>query len=318
MIAFVRTIWDELRRSLGEAFSLVRGDGVAGIDVGALTVRVLVSVLVLLLAWLAYGLARRVLAWTLRRTRFPESARGPLFLALRAVVAVLAVGLFARLQLTGEVLPPDVVMATYLVEMFGPLPRAIVVLGVLAAGFSTMEGILVALSSIFANDFLKSVLPERVTQAPDWKDRGVTYARYFLLALLPVTLYFSWQQLVDPSLSVAIFAQNGVYGLFAATFVPILAGIFLQRVSLPWVAAASLTALIVHFGMYYFQIGPYWNNPAVPATFALLASVAVMLVGWVFPGRRQPATAPVSPAADARVSVVAPPSGATASTSSKP
>ena len=240
------------------------------------------------------------------------------FVAATLFFAVLAVGLFARLQLSGEVLPPDVVMATYLVEMFGPLPRAIVVLGVLAAGFSTMEGILVALSSIFANDFLKSVLPERVTQAPDWKDRGVRYARWFLVGLVPVTLYFSWQQLVDPSLSVAIFAQNGVYGLFAATFVPILAGIFLQRVSLPWVAAASLPALIVHFGMYYFQIGPYWNNPAVPATFALLASVAVMLVGWVFPGRRQPATAPVSPAADARVSVVAPPSGAAASTSSKP
>jgi sodium/pantothenate symporter len=232
------------------------------------------------------------------------------FVAATLFFAVLAVGLFARLQLTGEVLPPDVVMATYLVEMFGPLPRAIVVLGVLAAGFSTMEGILVALSSIFANDFLKSVLPPRITQAPDWKDRGVKYARYFLLALLPVTLYFSWQQLIDPSLSVAIFAQNGVYGLFAATFVPILAGIFLQRVSLPWVTAASLTALIVHFGMYYFQIGPYWNNPAVPATFALLASVAVMLVGWVFPGRRKPATAPASPAADVRVSV--------ASTSSKP
>jgi len=90
VIEFVRTVWHELIRSLGEAFSLVRGDGVVGLDLGALTVRVLVSVLVVLLAWLAYGVARRTLSWTLRRTRFPESARGPLFLALRAVVAVLA------------------------------------------------------------------------------------------------------------------------------------------------------------------------------------------------------------------------------------
>lgn len=234
------------------------------------------------------------------------------FVAASLFFAVLAVGLFARLQLTGDVLPPDAVMATYFVEIFGALPRAVVLLGVLAAGFSTMEGILVALSSIFANDFLKSVLPARVTEAPEWKDRGVKYARFFLLALLPVTLYFSWRQLVAPSLSVAIFAQNGVYGLFAATFVPILAGIFVQRVTLPWVAAASLTALFVHFGMYYFQIGPYWNNPAVPAAIAILCSVAVMLIGAAFPSRRPP-PAPVAPPAGERVSIVAPPAGPPAS-----
>ncbi len=90
MTEFVRTVWSELRGSLGESFSLVRGDGVAALDVEALTVRLLVSLLVVLLAWLVYGVARRTLAWTLRRTHFPETARGPLFLALRAVVAVLA------------------------------------------------------------------------------------------------------------------------------------------------------------------------------------------------------------------------------------
>lgn len=198
--------------------------------------------------------------------------------------SVLAVGLFARLAL-GDGLAPDAAMATYFVEVFGPLPRAIVVLGVLAAGFSTIEGILVALSSIFANDVLKSVLPARVTEAPDWKDRGVRYARLFIVALVPVTLLLSWNQMVDPSLSVAIFAQNGVYGLFAATFVPILAGIFVPRVTTPWVAAASVVALAVHFGTYYFQLGPYWNNPAVPATYALLASLAVMAAGALAPGR---------------------------------
>lgn len=90
VIEFLRTIWRELLGSLGESFSLVRGDGVAALDVEALAVRLLVSVLVVLLAWLVYGLARRTLAWTLRRTRFPVTARAPLFLALRAVVTVLA------------------------------------------------------------------------------------------------------------------------------------------------------------------------------------------------------------------------------------
>ena len=45
------------------------------------------------------------------------------------------------------------------------------------------------------------------------------------------------------------------------------------------VAAAALVALLVHFGMYYGQISPYHNNPAVPATCALVISTLVMLVG---------------------------------------
>jgi SSS family solute:Na+ symporter/sodium/pantothenate symporter len=208
--------------------------------------------------------------------------------------AVLAVGLFARLELGGGV-APDAVMATYLVEAFAPLPRAVVVLGVLAAGFSTLEGILVALSSIFANDFLPAVLPARVTEGPGWEARAVVYARRFLVGLIPVTHFLSWEQLVNPSLSVALFAQNGVYGLFAATFVPILAGIFVPSVTRGWVAAASVVALAVHFGTYYFQLGPYWNNPAVPATYALGASLAVMVVGALAPGRRRTAPAPSEP-----------------------
>ncbi len=90
MIDFLRTVWSELLRSLGEAISLVGGDGGPAIDVPALTVRLIVSALVLALAWIAYAVARRGLDWTLRRTRFARDARGPLVLALRSFVLILA------------------------------------------------------------------------------------------------------------------------------------------------------------------------------------------------------------------------------------
>jgi sodium/pantothenate symporter len=210
-------------------------------------------------------------------------------LASSLFFAVLATGLFARLALTGEVLPPDVVMSTYMVEQFSPMLRAVVVLGLLAAGFSTMEGILLALSSIFANDFLRNVLPSARRDPAAWQGRSLRAARVFLVVLAPVTLLLSWRQIVNPSLSVAIFAQNGVYGLFAATFVPILFGIFLPNVARRWVLAASATALLVHFGMYYGEITRYHNNPAVPAALALIASVLVGLGGAALSGgfRRQ-------------------------------
>jgi len=83
---------------------------------------------------------------------------------------------------------------------------------------------------------------------------------------------------VAPSLSVAIFAQNGVYGLFAATFAPVLFGIFSRRATAPLVMTAAVAALVVHFGMYYGGITMYHNNPAVPATFALAVSTAIMAI----------------------------------------
>jgi sodium/pantothenate symporter len=200
--------------------------------------------------------------------------------------AVLVTGLFARLALDGAVLAPDVVMATYMVERFTSFTRAVVVLGLLAAGFSTMEAILVALSSIFANDFLRNLLPSARGDADAWRPRGLRYARLFLVVLAPVTVWLSLDQIRDPSLSVAIFAQNGVYGLFAATFAPVLLGIFTEGVDRRWVFAASATALLVHFGMYYGQVTTYHNNPAVPATFALAASFTVGLIGLAASGGR--------------------------------
>jgi sodium/pantothenate symporter len=40
----------------------------------------------------------------------------------------------------------------------------------------------------------------------------------------------------------------------------------------------ALVALGAHFGMYYGEISPYHNNPAVPAACAITASVVVMAV----------------------------------------
>ncbi|MBR9974343.1 MAG: sodium:solute symporter family protein [Bacteroidetes bacterium] len=196
--------------------------------------------------------------------------------------AVLVTGLFARLALDGEMLKPDVVMATYIVERFAPPLRALIGLGILAAGFSTLEGILIALSSIFANDFLRGVLPARLTERPDWQQRSLRYAKIFLAALAPVTLLLSWEQILHPSLSVALFAQNGVYGLFAATFVPILFGVFSKRTTKGMALASSLVALTVHFGMYYGEITMYHNNPGVTAACALIASLLAMAVMTAF------------------------------------
>ncbi len=193
---------------------------------------------------------------------------------------VLLVGLYARLSL-GADLPPDRVVATYITSSFAPGLRAFIMLGVLAAGFSTLEGVILALSTIFGNDFYGTIARARGMAQERLQGQLLRVGRIFLVALAPITLLLAWRQITAPSLSVAIFAQNGVYGLFAATFAPVLFGIFSKRASAPLAFAAAITALVVHFGMYYGGITHYHNNPAVPATFALVASTLVMGLGSI-------------------------------------
>jgi len=192
--------------------------------------------------------------------------------------AVLLVGLYARLSL-GADLPPDRVVATYITTTFAPGLRAFIMLGVLAAGFSTLEGVILALSTIFGNDFFGSVARARGVASEHLRAQLLQVGRIFLVVLAPITLLLAYRQIVSPSLSVAIFAQNGVYGLFAATFAPVLFGIFSKRSSAVLAFFAATVALVVHFGMYYGGITHYHNNPAVPATCALAISALVMLVG---------------------------------------
>jgi sodium/pantothenate symporter len=192
--------------------------------------------------------------------------------------AVLLVGLYARIELGGN-LPPDRVVATYIATGFTPGLRAFIMLGMLAAGFSTLEGVILALSTIFGNDFYGTIARARGVAANQLNSRLLKVGRIFLIALAPLTLLLAWRQIVAPSLSVAIFAQNGIYGLFAATFAPVLFGIFSKKATASLVFSAAVTALVVHFGMYYGGITHYHNNPAVPAACALVISTLVMAVG---------------------------------------
>jgi len=191
---------------------------------------------------------------------------------------VLLVGLYARVDL-GPAFAPDQVVATYIATSFSPGVTALVMLGLLAAGFSTLEGIILALSTIFANDLWANVARATGMNEQAIRGRLLGVGRIFLVVLAPVTAFLAWRQIVAPSLSVAIFAQNGVYGLFAATFAPVVFGLFTERATARLAATAAITALVVHFGMYYGGITHYHNNPAVPATFALIASTLVMAAG---------------------------------------
>jgi sodium/pantothenate symporter len=210
---------------------------------------------------------------------------------------VVVVGLYARLtfpDLTvgGVPLKMDGIVSAYVVREFPVYIGLVVVLGLISAGLSTLEGLIQALATTLTADLF---VPLAGGHLPDDERRRtrllLAVNRLAIAALAVVSAWLAWNQLVAPKLSVGIFAQNGVYAYFSAAFVPILFGMFLPRARLGAVAAASLTALVVHFSMYYGKLPvpltrATGENPGVAAAVAIFLSVVVG-GAWYLAARRE-------------------------------
>jgi sodium/pantothenate symporter len=179
--------------------------------------------------------------------------------------SVLLAGLWAHLAglpreaitdpATGAILQ-DRIMTVYLAETFSPPALALVTVALLAAGMSTMSAILVALSSIAANDLVpRSRDPRRAS-------------RWILVALGLLVLAIAH----DPPRLLGIFGQLGVYGLVSAAAAPVVLGVLAPALDQRGALAAALVGPTVHFGLYF---GTDIANPAVSATLGILAAATV-------------------------------------------
>ncbi len=215
--------------------------------------------------------------------------------------AVVFTGLYARLSFPGltadgEPLKMDGIIPAYVVKEFPVAVGLIVIMGLLSAGLSTLEGLIQSVSTTITSDIIEPLSGRHLGGSDNQRNRRlVAINKVVIILLAVVSILFSYNQLVNPSLSVGIFAQNGVYAYFSAAFVPVLFGIFLRNAPKAAPVAATLTALLVHFGMYYGRIGSYMQaevrNPAVAATFAILLSLAVGLIVYFLLRSRQKAGA---------------------------
>ncbi|MFO7652929.1 MAG: sodium:solute symporter [Candidatus Krumholzibacteriia bacterium] len=201
--------------------------------------------------------------------------------------AVVFAGLYARLEFPdltvgGVPLAMDGIIPAYVVHEFPVWLGLVVVMGLISAGLSTLEGLVQALTTTITSDLVVPLggrwLPAEGSEA---RDRTLLWiGRAAMVALAVATVALSRQQLVSPRLSVAIFAQNGVYAYFSAAFVPILFGMFLPRTPRAAAVAAALAAVVVHFAMFYGRVRvpgtvATGENPAVAACVAILVAVTV-------------------------------------------
>lgn len=193
---------------------------------------------------------------------------------------VVLTGLYARvlfpdLTHNGEPLKVDGVMSAYVLEQFSPVLGLVVIVGLVSSGLSTLEGLIQSISTTLTNDILAPVVGRHILESV-WVNKLV------IVGLAAVSILISYWQITSPNLSVGIFAQNGVYGYFSAAFVPVLFGTFMKNPNRTAVVVASVTALVVHFGIYYGRITPYMQdtvrNPGISTAIALIASLCVGLV----------------------------------------
>jgi sodium/pantothenate symporter len=199
---------------------------------------------------------------------------------------VVITGLWARLTfpdltLNGTPLKVDQIISAYVVKKFSWFIGLIVVMGLLSAGISTIEGLIQSISTTITSDLIKPLIEKFNKNKNELNDRKyILINRVVIIVIGFVSYLLSYDQLINPKLSVGIFAQNGVYAFFSSAFVPISFGMFFRNIKKHTVIAASVTAIVVHFILYYGQIRiPFTHatgeNPGVAAAMAIVASVIV-------------------------------------------
>jgi sodium/pantothenate symporter len=192
---------------------------------------------------------------------------------------MLMIGFYARLAGL-DVPAQDTVVREYLLHEFGSsvwgeYVLVFIFLTLLAAGMSTLDGILVSMSAMVVNDIVKPFSANA--------DNGLALSRIVLVLVGLVGVVLAW----NPPALIGLFAQKGVYGLAAASIVPVLFGVLVRRHIPLWVVlGAALLGLGVHLGL---TLPGLVQNPAVSASYGILVALCFGLVGlWL---TRRPAGA---------------------------
>ncbi len=210
---------------------------------------------------------------------------------------VVIVGLYARivfpdLTFNGAPLKLDGIVSAYVVHEFPVYIGLIVVLGLISAGISTLEGLIQSVSTSITADIIKPLFGKYYPKDENKNSSAVVLTNRIVIVFIGiVSIFLSYNQIVNPNLSVGIFAQNGVYAYFSAAFVPILFGMFLKDTSKAAVITASVAAIVVHFSFFYGNLKVPFSiatgqNPGVSAAVAITASIITGGIVYFFTRRK--------------------------------
>ncbi len=222
---------------------------------------------------------------------------GVCLLVSLAFTGLLLVGIYARMMgipaekfidpATGA-FRQDLVMTVYILESFSPTMVAVITVALLAAGMSTLDGILVALSSIAGNDLFLGLTRNNVLKdkTPEEQQRLAHRASQVILIAMGVATFVI---ALNPPKLLGIFGQVGVYAIVAASCIPIFFGIVFRKVGKAPRFASAVVGLVVHLGLYAWASwatsnGVSLNEVVAGSTFAFLFDEAMPQLGFMNPG----------------------------------
>lgn len=208
---------------------------------------------------------------------------------------LVSVGFFAHVAVdpnqlidasTGE-FRQDLVMTIYLMNVFPDWTFTVVSIVLLAAAMSTLDGLLVSISTITANDLVINVIDKfsKKKISEEQKMKLALRASHVVLVLIAV-LVFAVN--INPPKLLGIYGQVGVYGLVLAALTPLLVGVLLKNSPIKLVWTASIVAVITHFILYFYgdelfpNLGFTYANPSVTAALAIITVVLpTLIIAWI-------------------------------------
>ena len=171
----------------------------------------------------------------------------------------------------------DLVMTVYLQTVFPDWLFTVISVVLLAAAMSTLDGLLVGISTITANDLVLNILARRKNKMSEEQQMKFAFRTgHVVLILMAILVFFV---ALHPPKLLGIFGQVGVYGLVLAAVPPLLVGVLFREPKIAVVWTMSVVALLVHFGLYFFGEQLFssstlaFANPGLTAAIALLISI---------------------------------------------
>lgn len=174
----------------------------------------------------------------------------------------------------------DLVMTVFLKTVFADWVFTIVSVVLLAAAMSTLDGLLVSMATITANDLVLNVFGSDPSLDPEKRMAMALKISHVVLVVIAVAAFLI--NLHPPRL-LGIFGQVGVYGMTVAAAPPLLLGVLFRAVPLGLVWAGSVLALTIHFALFFYgsELLPAstltFANPGVTASIASLIVIPILV-----------------------------------------
>ena len=176
-----------------------------------------------------------------------------------------SVGFFAHLVLpegalidaTTGAFRQDLVMTAYLEHMFPGWVHTLASVILIAAAMSTLDGLLISISTITANDLVLNLFSKKHHASQEVKMKLALRTSHIVLIVIAIAAYLIN---LNPPKLLGIFGQIGVYGLTVAAAPPLIFGVLYKKPPIKWIWLSSIVALLIHFGLYF------WGNKLIPAS----------------------------------------------------